>query len=56
MSDQLIENIRGRVAQCRRLAASINDADARQTLLQMAEEGETDLRKLEDALSQSSHR
>jgi hypothetical protein len=47
MSAELIVKMRGRVEQCRRLAKMINDPEAIQILLQMAGEGEADLRKLE---------
>jgi len=45
-NDELIQKMRGRVAQCRRLAAYVTDPLARQTLNQMADEGEADLHKL----------
>jgi hypothetical protein len=44
---ELIRNIRGRVEQCRQLANSVSDPTARQVLLDMANEGEADIRKLE---------
>jgi hypothetical protein len=44
---QVIAGIRGRVAQCRRLAAALTDKRAAEVLLQMAEEGEADIRRLE---------
>ena len=47
MSDkELIQKMRSRVAQCRRLAAYVTDPVARRTLEQMADEGEADLHKL----------
>ena len=42
-----IENMRARVAQCRRLADAINHPEASATLRQMAEEGEADIKRLE---------
>jgi hypothetical protein len=47
MSD-VIANIRARVAQCRRLANMITDEQAAATLRQMADEGEADIRRLEE--------
>jgi hypothetical protein len=47
MNDDVIQGIRSRVEQCRRLAAMINHPDARQTLLQMADDGEEDIKRLE---------
>ena len=47
MSKDLIEKMRARVAQCRRLADLINDDYASRVLRQMADEGEADMRKLE---------
>jgi hypothetical protein len=47
MSAELIAKMRGRIEQCRRLAKMINDPQASQVLLQMAEEGEADLRKFQ---------
>ena len=47
MSAELIEKMRARVAQCRRLADMINDEYASRVLRQMADEGEADMRKLE---------
>jgi hypothetical protein len=44
---QVIAGIRGRVEQCRRLAAALTDKRAAEVLLQMAEEGEADIRRLE---------
>lgn len=43
--DELLRKIRRRVAQCRQLAAYVNDEHARTVLNQMADEGEADLRK-----------
>jgi hypothetical protein len=45
--DELIQKMRARVEQCRRLAEMIHSPDARKTLLQMADEGEADIKKLE---------
>ena len=47
MSAEIIEKMRARVAQCRRLADMILDPTARATLLQMADEGDADIVKLE---------
>jgi len=47
MNDDVIQGIRARVEQCRRLAAMINHPEARQTLLQMAKDGEEDIKRLE---------
>ena len=44
---QVIARMRGRVEQCRRLAAALTDRRACEALLQMAEEGEADIRRLE---------
>lgn len=46
MSAAIIEKMRARVAQCRRLADMILDPTARAALLQMADEGEADIAKL----------
>jgi hypothetical protein len=46
MSDDLIKKMRGRIDQCRRLAASTTDQKAARILLQMADEGEADVRRL----------
>lgn len=48
MNREVIAHIRGRVAQCRRLAAMITDPEARKTLIQMADEGDADIRRLEE--------
>ena len=47
MSEDLKRNMRARIAQCRRLAQFINDPRTTEALLQMADEGEADLAKLE---------
>ena len=52
MDDDIVSNIRGRVARCRRLAASTTDRQVAAVLLQMADEGEADLQKL---LEQAEH-
>jgi hypothetical protein len=46
MSDDPLDGMRARIAQCRRLAASTTDARTRDVLIQMAEEGEADLKRL----------
>ena len=45
--DDLVAKMRARVAQCRRLADYVNDEVTRRVLMQMADEGESDLRKFE---------
>jgi len=45
---ELIKKMRARVEQARRLAKYINDKRTTEALLQMAEEGEADIRKLEE--------
>jgi len=48
MSDEdLVQKARNRVAQCRRLAAMINDAHTQAVLRQMADEAEADIRTFE---------
>ena len=47
MTDNLIENIRHRVAMARRLAAMSHQPDVRESLLEMAASGQRDLEKLE---------
>jgi hypothetical protein len=44
---QTIEHIKLRVVQCRRLAAFTTDEKVASILLQMAEEAETDLKRME---------
>lgn len=46
-SDIVIANMRDRIALCRRLARSITDASAKQSLLKMAFEIEADIKRLE---------
>lgn len=43
----MIVNMRGRLEQCRRLAKSINDPRAIESLLQLAREIEADVKRLE---------
>jgi hypothetical protein len=45
--DELIRKMRGRIEQCRRLAQSVTDPATRRILLDMANDGEADLKKLE---------
>ena len=47
MDAETIKNIKGRIAQCRRLAAHTTDDHVAKVLLQMAAEGEADLQRLE---------
>ena len=47
MGHDPLDNIRARVEQCRRLAKAITDARAAKILLQMADEGEADLKRLQ---------
>jgi hypothetical protein len=44
---ELIDNIRARIAQCRRLADLITNREAAAILRQMADDGERDVRRLE---------
>ena len=46
--NELVRKIRRRVEQCRQLANYVNDPRTTETLLQMANEGEADLRRLEE--------
>jgi hypothetical protein len=46
-TEELLEKIRSRVAQCRRLAGMITDPHARAVLLQMAAEGEADIERFD---------
>lgn len=48
MNEDVIRGIRGRVEQCRRLASMINHPEARETLLQMAREGDADIQRLQE--------
>jgi len=45
--DKLIENMRGRIAQCRRLAAGVLDERTKRALLGLAAEIEADMTRLE---------
>jgi hypothetical protein len=45
---ELIEKMRGRVAQCRRLAQSTTDLRTAKILNGMADEGEADIKRLLD--------
>ena len=47
MSAELIKHMRARVEKCRWLASMINHPEGKKALLQMAEDGEADIRKLE---------
>ena len=47
MSEQLIAHMRARIEQCRRLASMISNENAREILLQMAEDGEADVQRLQ---------
>jgi len=47
MPDDLIDNMRSRVALCRRLAASTHDAEVAELLSKMAHDGDADIAKLE---------
>ncbi len=44
--DELIQKMRGRVDQCRRLARSTTDQRTADVLNQMADEGEADIKRL----------
>ncbi len=46
MSDDVISKMRGRINQCRRLAAATTDDKAAKILLAMADEIEGDVRRL----------
>jgi hypothetical protein len=47
MDDELLENMRDRIERCRRLASLNNDRRTSAALLEMAADGENDLRRLE---------
>ena len=47
MSEEVIAKMRARVEQCRRLARTTNDRRVADILRQMADEGQTDIAKLE---------
>ena len=53
MDSQTIAHIRDRVERCRRLARQTTDDRARIALLELADEGEADLRKLEAEMAQA---
>lgn len=46
MNEDVIQNIRARMEKCRRLAEMVHQPDIRETLLQMARDGERDLERL----------
>jgi hypothetical protein len=46
--NEVIRGIRDRMERCRRLAAQITDDYARAELLKLAEEGEEDIRRIEE--------
>jgi len=46
--DEVMRGIRDRMERCRRLASQITDEFARQELLKLAEEGEADIRRLQE--------
>lgn len=52
---ETIDNIKGRIAQCRRLAAFTTDQHVAKILLQMAEEAEADLRRIGDDSANEPH-
>jgi hypothetical protein len=56
MDDTVIAKMRARVAQCRRLAATITDAQAARILRQMADEGEADIKRLESHENGEGHK
>ena len=45
--EELLAKMRARVEQCRRLADMTHNREMRETLLQIANDGEADIRKLE---------
>ena len=47
-TDNLVRKMRVRVEQARRLAKYVNDQRTTEALLKMAEEGEADIRRLEE--------
>ena len=47
MDAQIVAKMRARIEQCRRLADTITDPRAARILLQMAEEGEADLARMQ---------
>jgi hypothetical protein len=56
MDDATLANMRARVAQCRRLAASITDSRAAAILRQMADEGDADIARIEAERSEAENR
>jgi hypothetical protein len=48
MSEDIIEKMRARIEQCRRLAGYVTDEHTKRVLTQMAEEAEADLRQFEE--------
>jgi hypothetical protein len=46
MSEEVVANMRARVEQCRRLAKHVSDQRTAETLRKMAEEVESDIRRL----------
>jgi hypothetical protein len=52
---ELIKKMRARVEQARRLARYINDPRTTAALLKMADEGEADIRKLEEEGRRDEH-
>ncbi|HYD11594.1 MAG TPA: hypothetical protein VEC11_01975 [Allosphingosinicella sp.] len=46
MSEDVVENMRGRAAKCRRLAAAVTDDQTVQALLAMAAEIDADIARL----------
>ena len=47
MSDDIIEKMRRRIEQCRRLASYVTDEHTKRVLTQMAQEAEADLLQFE---------
>ena len=47
MNEDVIANIRSRIERCKRLASMITDKRAIEVLLEMVEEGERDIERLE---------
>ena len=54
MSEELIQHMRERVQKCRWLATMINHPEGKRTLLEMADEGEADIKKLEAEVAAES--
>ena len=50
MSENPLENMRDRAAQCRRMASNVYDDEVKRQLRQWAEEIEADIKQLEAAL------